>query len=211
MNLLNSFADLTAAGSRLGFFTLQNCEDIPRGPGCYGWFVPLWLLQDTLPDFLNTYGRVLTHEPSQPPELDAGFTWDAVRVRVRRSFDPALPSFAEPLWNRLRELPAASTALQQILLQSSILIPPLYVGKTQNLHQRYTRHTTKNGSGFHRRFRQFAAHAKLPLQVVDLLFVCISTADHDETVQASGASEKQINDLLEEILKSLCRPPFSRQ
>lgn len=213
MNPLNVFHDLTGAGGRLGFFTLQTRDEIPDRPGCYGWFLPLWLPPDrnTLPDFVQTFGRALSHESRPPAELDAGFAWDSVKVRVRRAFEPSVPSFTTPLWDRLNADDDARTALQQVLLQASILAPPLYVGKTDNLRQRYNQHTRDDGSGFNTRFSAYAKGANLGLRVVDLIFVCIRTETHVEETLTRNTSTDKINSLLEEILKRLCGPPFSVQ
>lgn len=211
MNPLNVFADLTSTGARLGFYTLHNRQDIPAVPGCYGWFLPLWLMRDTLPEFLNAFGAVLNHEPNSPTEMDAGFKWDAVKVRVRRSFEPTLPRFAEPLWNRLDPDDPARKALQNVLLQSSILTPPLYVGKTNDLRRRYKEHTTPNRTGFNRRFSTFSSRERFGLQVDDLIFVSVSTTPDVERAFKSTGDPSNINKLVEEILKRLCRPPFSKQ
>lgn len=211
MNPLNVFTDLTATGARLGFYTIQNRQDIPGVPGCYGWFLPFWLMRNSLPEFLSAFGAVLSHEPNSPREMDAGFNWDAVKVRVRRSFEPTLPAFVEPLWDRVHRDTKAKNALQQVLLQASVLTPPLYVGKTDDLRRRYTQHTKRGGSGFNRRFSDYSSREELGLQVEDLIFVCVSTAPDVERALTSKGDRHQINRLVEEILKRLCRPPFSRQ
>ena len=195
----------------MGFFTLQTSDDIPAAPGCYGWFLPLWLLHDTLPDFLRAFGGTLNHESKSPDELDAGFAWDSVKVRVRRAFEPTLPPFALPLWDRLNEDESTRFALQQVLLQASILVPPLYVGKTDNLRRRYNQHTSPDGSGFNTRFSAYALTADLSLQVADLIFVCIRTEAAVEKALTEAGDAYRINSLVEEILKRLCRPPFSIQ
>ena len=210
MNPLNVFADLTATGALLGFYTIQNRQDIPAVPGCYGWFLPFWLIRDTLPEFLSALGTVLSHEPNSPTEMDAGFKWDSVKVRVRRSFEPPPSSFAEPLWDRLHRDDQAKDALQQVLLQASILTPPLYVGKADNLKDRYTKHTTRDGTKFNTRFSKFSGCQKLGIQVEDLIFICVSTTHVDHALKATAGPHKP-NELVEEILKRLCRPPFSLQ
>ena len=213
MQSLNAFRDLTRAGSRLGFFTRQTRDDIPATPGCYGWFLPLWLLHKTLPDFLHTFGTVMTHETGSPRELDAGFVWDRVKIKARRGFDPSLPplpSFAVPLWDRLNERDETRNALQQILLQASLLTSPLYVGKTDNLRRRYNEHLT--GSHFHTRFADYAKQCGLELPLSHLIFVCIQTSqDVEDALSEGGGSMQEVEKLVEEILKRLCRPPFSQR
>jgi len=211
LNPLNVFHDLTGVGGRIGFFTLQNRDDIPAVAGCYGWFLPLWIMHERLPDFLAELGGALSHESRDPDELNAGFAWDSVKVRVRRTFEPSLPEFASPLWDRLTSSPERKDALQQILLQASILTSPLYVGKTENLRRRYNEHTKADGSGFNRRFRDYAASSGLNLGVDDLIFVSIRTQEEADKALNASADVARINTLIEEILKRLCRPPFSIQ
>ena len=217
MHPLNVFRDLTAARSRLGFFTRQTCDEIPPDPGCYGWFLPLWLLRDTLPGFLNTFGGVLTHEPRPPQEVDAGFIWDRVKVKTRRTFDsaiPPIPAFAIPLWDHLYSDQQARDALQHILLQASILTPPLYVGKTDNLRRRYNNHVTPpkgDTNNFHNRFTACATELGISLSVADLIFVCIRTGRDAEEMLSVKGDAAETEKLLEEILKRLCRPPFSER
>ena len=216
MHPLNAFRDLTEAGSRLGFFTRRTRDEIPASPGCYGWFLPLWLLPNisTLPEFLRTFGSVMTHEPTPQRDIDAGFSWDTVKVRLSREFDPSIPPSAVPLWDRLYKDDQSRDALQQILLQASVLTPPLYVGKTDNLRRRYNHHTaspTLHANTFHRRFAECARQFDLGLSVSDLIFVCIRTGRDVEDKLSATADTQEINSLLEEILKRLCRPPFSNR
>ena len=216
MHPLNAFRDLTEAGSRLGFFTGATRNEIPARPGCYGWFLPLWIVRDTLPEFLSLFGNVMTHEPKPPEELKAGFKWDAVRVRLRREFDPAINEKKwVPLWERLYENEQARHLFQQVLLQASVLTPPLYVGTAENLRRRYNQHTMRPHPGdnnFHSRFQEYSDRFGLGITVDDLIFVCIRTDDPEDSTLPSLAKGKDADDvhkLLEEILKRLCRPPFS--
>ena len=209
---LNAFRDLTDAGSRLGFFTRRTRDDIPAGPGCYGWFLPLWLLRHTLPEFLNLFGSMMIQEPTQQQEVKARFTWDT--VTLRREFDPSIPESKIALWDRLHNDEHAHDALQQTLLQASILTPPLYVGMTADLRQRYNQHTAPPSPGtnnFHSRFAECAKQLDLGLALDDLIFICIRTGREDKATLSESGDIDEINGLLEEILKRLCRPPFSRR
>ena len=209
---LSAFRDLTKAGSRLGFFTSATRAEIPTGPGCYGWFLPLWLVPSTLSGFLRVFGDVLTHEAKPPGELRAGFKWDAVKVRVRREFDASINEDKwGPLWDRLYENEATRDLFQHILLQASILTPPLYVGTAKNLRFRYNQHTRDPNPGdnsFHSRFKDYTEKSDLGISVEDLIFVCVRT-DTDGLSAVKERDMSETHKLLEEILKRLCRPPFS--
>ena len=93
-------------------------------------------------------------------------------------------------------------------MEASLLMPPLYVGKADNLRVRYTQHVEGAGpeaNVFHTRFTTFARSVGLPLTVSDLLFVCIRTdPDTDRALR-----DANVNELLEHILMQLCQPPFS--
>lgn len=212
MHPLNAFRDLTEAGSRLGFFTNATRADIPTGPGCYGWFLPLWLVPSTLSDFLTVFGRAMTHDAKPPGELRAGFKWDAVTVRLRREFDPSINEKKwGPRWDHLCQNEQTRPLFQQILLQASILTPPLYVGTAKNLRLRYNQHTMRPRPGdnnFHRRFQEYSDQSRLGISVEDLIFVCVRT-DSDGLSAVKNKEMSEAHKLLEEVLKRLCRPPFS--
>lgn len=211
MQSLNAFRDLTEAGSRLGFFTWSTRDEIPTEPGCYGWYLPLWLLRDSLPEFLAMYGAVLTCGTRPPVELRAKYSWDAVAVTLRRELKDSTSDSITSIWNGLYANPHTRDALQQILLQASVLLPPLYVGKTDNLRRRYNEHTDSKSSSntFSNRFAESALALGLSLDVSELIFVSIRTGREAETVLSKTAGAENAEDLLEEILKRLCRPPFS--
>ena len=190
-----------------------------RNPGKSGllWLVPAFVAtpqhQHTA-RVLRTFGSVMTHEPTPQRDIDAGFNWDTVKVRLSREFDPSIPPSAVALWDRLYKDDQSRDALQEILLQASVLTPPLYVGKTDNLRRRYNHHTaspTLHANTFHRRFAECARQFDLGLSVSDLIFVCIRTGRDVEDKLSAAADTQEINSLLEEILKRLCRPPFSNR
>ena len=90
-------------------------------------------------------------------------------------------------------------------------MPPLYVGRTNNLKQRYLQHAQPvdpNRNSFHSRFTECVTKLELKISVNDLLFVCITTPN--ELRKALGDSdESEPNLLIEQIMMQFCRPPFS--
>src|SRR5262249_51125150 len=97
---------------------------------------------------------------------------------------------------------------QQCLLKASIFMPPLYVGKADNLNTRCSQHISGVGSNtFHARFEDFARRLELPLRTVrQLVFVCVRTRlAADEDVDPTSG---QIHELIEAIMKSICGPPY---
>jgi hypothetical protein len=199
-----------AVGNRIGFFTKETKSEIPEAPGCYAWFIPLWIYSEDLRQLVRHLTRVLLYEP-----IDGGkrehimkFNWDAVSVQVEKVPNVAVTDAKEAEWRRIMGDQQLRAAFEQALMEASLLMPPLYVGKADNLRVRYTQHVDGVGpqaNVFHNRFTTFARSVGLPLTVSDLLFVCIKT--DPETDRA--LRDANVNELLEHILMQLCRPPFS--
>ena len=90
-------------------------------------------------------------------------------------------------------------------------MPPLYVGRTNNLKQRYLQHAEDRGgkqNDFHSRFYRSHCTVRTKITVSDLLFFCIETPS--ESRRYFGKSDQSVsNVLIENLLMSFCRPPFS--
>ena len=105
------------------------------------------------------------------------------------------------------------SAFERALMEASIFLPPLYIGKADNLYNRYYQHinshadisNTKNTFG--RRFRLFVeGNPDLKVKLRDLLFVCIS---FEEKTDAKFKEDEELNNLLEQVLMGIICPPFS--
>ena len=196
--------------SRVGFFTKETSDQIPEGPGCYAWFIPLWIYSDDLKRLMTCLDGALRFDPKTGGSVErvAEFNWDAIAVSVSKLGLRSMTKEREEDWLRTIADPALKSAFEQALMEASIFMPPLYVGKADNLKARYGQHVMGAGGKanvFHSRFSQFSDEQALPLEVSDLLFVCIKTRpDTNELLE-----EAKLNDLLERILMLLCRPPFS--
>jgi hypothetical protein len=199
-----------AVGTRIGFFTKETRNEIPEAPGCYAWFIPLWLYSEDLPQFLEKLSKVMLYDPVKQGrrEVTAKFLWDAVSVHLEKHPNISTTEAREAEWRGVMADPHLRRAFEQALMEASILMPPLYVGKADSLRARYTQHVDGVGpeaNVFHTRFMTFAKATGLPLAVSDLLFVCIKTdAETDRTLR-----DANVHELLERILMQLCRPPFS--
>lgn len=197
-------------GRRIGFFTKETKSGIPEAPGCYAWFIPLWIYSEDLSQLVDHLSRALLYDPVTrgKRELVAKFNWDAMSVQLEKLPNVSVTEAKAADWRRImgdRELRAA---FEQALMEASILMPPLYVGKADNLRARYIQHVEGVGmeaNVFHTRFTAFAQSVGLPLTVSDLLFVCIKTdPDTDRALR-----DANVNELLEHLLMQLCRPSFS--
>ena len=210
MELLNVFRNLTSTDSRLGFYTKETRERIPEEPGCYAWFLPLWFYSSDLNELMQIVGDVLGYDRKQEKEADAGFTWESVKLRVRRVAKIRATETIHSTWERVCADAQAKRELQQTMLEASLLMPPLYVGKTKNLRQRYLQHVEGNNSGndFHTRFTECASDLGLTIGVSDLLFVCIRTEQKSAQLPPEVA-EDDLEGLVEQVLMQFCQPPFS--
>ena len=212
MSYLSCFRDLTGEHGRLGFYTKETQHRIPESAGCYAWFVPLWLYREDLDEFLRAVSTLVNYEPDPEQTVDAPFNWERVRFLVRRDIDTSATERKRDTWSRALRDPDAREALQRSLIEASLLLPPLYIGKAANLRRRYLQHSqgTGDGNDFHRRFAACAATTNLPLSVSDLLFVCIETPRELQAALKGASVETAELDLLtEQILMQLCHPPFS--
>lgn len=194
-------------GDRLRFYTKETASDIPSEPGIYAWFLPLWIYHDDLSSFINLVNSVYLYDAAEEGTPRATsqlmLNWDSLQITAEPSFHRQPTAAMSAKWaHALQHRPAFQTAL----MEASVLLPPLYVGKADVLAARYSQHVEGgDGNTFHKRFTEHARAKKLPVQVSDLLFACILTGrEEDDVLRAFG-----LNDLLEKVMMHLARPPFS--
>lgn len=211
MTHLDVFRRLSSADNRLGFFTKDLKNSIPESSGCYAWILPLWLYADDLDDLLKRVCDLYCFEQPPEREIEAGFNWEYVRMDVRRGAKVQVSEEMRKLWAQVMANSDSKDALQNALMEATLLMPPLYVGRTSNLLRRYLQHTDTRDSDrntFGNRFREFASRVGLRLGVSDLVFVCIQTGGKTEN-KCLDVNETDMNRLIERILMGFCRPPFS--
>ena len=211
MRHLNVFRGLTSADGRLGFYTKESRNRIPEFPGCYAWFLPLWLYREDLDELMQIVCGLLSYDKIPEKEVYAPFTWESIKLRVRRCAEIRINDEIRTTWQRGLANDETKQILQQTLMEASILMPPLYVGRTNNLKRRYLQHTggdrfSKNN--FHFRFMEYVKELEIKISVSDLLFVCIETQKDLDRI-FSDMKENEFNVLIEQILMQFCRPPFS--
>ena len=209
---LRVFRSLTGAKSRLGFYTKETRDLIPEASGWYAWFVPLWIYCDDFDSFVHTVNGLFDYEQVPKRQVDVSFNWESVRLCLRRGARPAkTDSRIARTWSELILRDDAKHALQQTLLEASLLMPPLYVGRTSNLRYRYLQHIklrSGDENDFHSRFSAHATSVDLKIGVSDLLYVCIETPA-GLRAYFGDSDESDVNKLVERLLMRLCRPPFS--
>jgi thymidine kinase len=87
---------------------------------------------------------------------------------------------------------------------------PLYVGKTKNLQRRCTQHSNGDGNEktFRSRFEMFSRVNKLRARSVDdLLYLTIDT----QMDKVDDCLDVNLEDVLEEVMKRVCQPPYSKR
>lgn len=204
-------------GTEVGFYYDLTFDSIPMVPGVYAWFYPLRVLSKDPNDLEKLVMQVqsLINYDSQgcgqglkETEIPAG--WVNWRLGARRV--PRLFKLSPPFRNVWTEIAANEDLFldfQQSLLKASVFMPPLYVGKADNLRARCRQH--RDGSdqvnGFHRRFEEFARSEDLPIREVNrLIFACVKTTS--VLGQEQNESISRVNEIVEAVMKSICAPPY---
>lgn len=206
-----------AIGAEVGFYYEANFDEVPSSPGVYAWFYPLRVIsrsQEGLQQFVENVQAILNYDPGDkgPPkrELSITFTWWSLSMVASRAPKPF--QFSEPFrraWTEITGSDALFSDFQQSLLKASIFMPPLYVGKADNLNSRCGQHLSgvDGANDFHRRFEEYGRHLNLPVRNVrQLVFACVRTASADDN--GMGSSSSPVHEFLESIMKSICAPSF---
>lgn len=204
------FRELTSVDGRLGFYTKETRGQIPEIGGCYAWFLPLWFYRTDLDELIEIVSAILHYDHQPEKDIEAQFNWESIKLRVRRESRIRETQRIDRVWKQALEDDTARQMLQQTMLEASLLMPPLYVGRAANLRQRYVQHTEGHGDGnvFHSRFAECVDRLQLSISVSDLLFVCVKTPKGLIAVlRDAGITDPE--ELIEQILMRFCRPPFS--
>lgn len=197
----------------IGIFHKGRFDAVPESAGVYAWFYPLRLASTDLDEFLNDVNRVLSFDASvngiAERDVSADFAWESIALRAQRlpRYSP-LPRNVSTAWANVVEDSGLFGEFQRIILRASVLMPPLYVGKTVNLRVRCSQHIEGRGPGndFHKRYEGFAAETGVRArQVRDLIFVVLRTGGSS----SPAADVNPLEDIVEEVMKRLCRPVYS--
>jgi hypothetical protein len=206
--------------SYIKVFTSVNFDEVPDSPGIYAWFYPINPPTDDIGDLEVELTSILNYDSKLEGEKKnkgkVQFNWKDLEVEVSEKSKKEFPSLAKDEWDKLTKDPDAFRNLQKIMLVASILMPPLYIGKTNDLRVRCRQHrnsSKQEENNFHNRFENFTKNKKLnngkgflTTKVEDLIFVCIKT----DTIGNLGDDESSTEVLLEEIFKLIATPPYGK-
>lgn len=199
--------------NRVGFYTKENRHNIPVAAGIYAWFVPLHLYREDCDSLLDLIHRfyfydAILQESTTQRSTTIDFSWDSLDVQVEKRAKRNTSTEIGELWDQMMSDKEQKRAFSRALLEATVLMPPLYVGKADDLKARYEGHLSAAGgenNNFHNRFANFSHEMKLGLRITDLLFVCIRTEPDISNV----LRKSNLNKLLEQMMLRLARPPFS--
>ncbi len=198
----------------IGFHTKETRALVPEAPGIYAWFVPLWLYEpeaDDLELYIKKIQEIFLYDAGREgPAISSAlvdFNWELLEVNVERTAKREPGTWPRKRWQKMTSEPDIKEGFAESLMAASIFMPPVYVGKADNLRERYRQHTEgtgKNENSFHKRFTTFSREVELGLQVDDLLFVCVQTPGANKALRTDT-----FNRLLETTIMLLASPAFS--
>jgi len=206
--------------SYIKVYTSVNFSEVPSSPGIYAWFYPITPPTKNIEDLEVELSSILNYDSKLEGEKknkgNIEFNWKNLEVTVSEESKKTIKTTTKNQWNILKEDKESFRNLEKIMLVASILMPPLYIGKTNNLNVRCRQHRTSSindENNFHNRFESFTTKKILKnnksfihQKVEDLIFVCIKT----DNIGVLSDDEIDSEQLLEEILKLLASPPYGK-
>lgn len=209
---------LNSISEHVAIFWSRTFDEVPESPGVYAWYYPLRIHSLSIDDLIAEINSVFYFDGAINGPLGGSahidLCWRRLGVDVNESpRHSRLPEHLSSTWSELLKDQDGAKFLRfrQSLLASSILLPPLYVGKANNLHTRCHQHIRgAHESGFRSRFECYAKEHDLHSAVVNsLLFACIRL-DEEDFIEP-GACSDELPRLLEAILQIGARPPFGKR
>lgn len=207
---------------RIHVFQKTSWSNVPDRAGVYAWFYPIKVTSNSLDDFLAELRAVRNYDARHQgqPQAHAYLPFAWTNLSVTACIEPRASNFPDTArveWDQIVNDDDAFIEFRKTLLVSSLLMPPLYVGKTRSLMRRCAQHrgvgkhvdlNASNMNDFRSRFERFASdHDDIKTnRVEDLIMACVFTTQ-DEKIDA-GSDQNEKHGLLEEILKTAARPAY---
>ena len=204
--------------SEIGVFWKGRFDRVPAASGVYAWFYPLRIRTTDFQEFVTEIQTVMMYESnsSGPPEahLVADFSWHHTEIDLRNICRARpLPSELESVWKGCCSDEELFKRLRRAVYKASILMPPLYIGKSSNLRSRCGQHLAGTSqSGFCQRFESYARETRARCHSVsDLIFVCSKTEAAPPPAAEETVRGDRIEEVVEEILKRMASPPYGKR
>lgn len=198
----------------IGFYNYKDKERIPSSPGSYAWYCPLDIKSNNYDEFIQTYKTIFEYDSKQETSLvirktEIELPWKTLKQSMEFALKqlPKERSLSnctiEDLWHEINTDKLLLRKFRIALLKSSILLPPLYVGKTNNLAKRHREHcesdiNSEKGS-FKKRFMNHVTKNNINIDFEDLIFFVTTLEDLPINSE----------EFLEEILKLFSQPIYS--
>lgn len=209
--------ELRFINEKVKYYTFENYSKVPSQPGVYAWFYPFRIKNSDMHSFVEDINKVndfvTNKENIYCPNVEFSAGWNDYQFsNTHKPINGSKDFISE--WEDLYNKAIISgdfkdvDNIKKIIFLSSILMKPLYVGKSKNLNRRCQEHLSNNKSdsnSFHNRFCEFALGKNLHCKRIDdLIFTCIVTTDFENNYQSSKSEE-----MIERILINIIKPIYS--
>lgn len=178
----------------------QPERNIPESGGVYAWYAPFSILGDaSARQMVEFYSRLFLWEMdgNEKGEVHAKLAWKRIQLKLKphEKFDP--------LEQGPKQEALCDETVKRWLKSAGAFAPPLYIGHTTNLRERYLQHTDPRRArkgNFAGRFCDAAKKLGRNLRVSSLIFAYIET---DLSVEENNA--------IESFAIRAAMPPFADQ
>jgi hypothetical protein len=201
---------------RVSIYDFKTRHLIPNRAGVYGWFVPLWLWPKykTSNDYVDAIAKIFMYEPTDNLEAkertqEIAFNWEKIDIDPTRKRINKDSETVENFWQKMQSDEKMKKAFGDALMEASLLLPPIYVGQTENLLDRYDSHIkgSTDRNDFHKRFKEYVKNNKIDLRLDELIFAAIPTP---KIFDEFGKEESNnLHKLLEQVIMRISGPAFS--
>ena len=195
---------------QVGFYRYKDKDLIPSKSGVYAWFYPLEIRGNSFDKFIDEIKTIFSYDSGTENiairKTNFKMCWKKIKVSIEMQIkDPNQNIKSDgksisQIWDEAFINKEDLFNLKKALLKASIFLPPLYIGKTINLSDRYFQHCAGVPGSFKERYDAYITQNKIYKDFEDLLFVCIETDMLPSNTEV----------MLEEILKVFSQPVFSK-
>ncbi len=147
---------------------VNGSANIPTSPGVYAWYKRLSLDDTTDTNFKSSIEEMLRGQirGKEVPPIVEGTTKSAKIQIGQRNLD--LSSSKSEVVDSIRQDSQNRTEFAQLVLRASVLQPPLYVGKADNLRQRIIYGHVGGRSGFSKYITAYLSFPEMVLSYIEI-------------------------------------------